>query len=285
MWSSANLSLPQGNEGLLGFAADTETQYKPALIKGLKKITSLACGTNHVLALDQKGAVFAWGSGQQNQLGRRVVERTRANGLIPREFGLPKNKIKYITCGSYHSFAVDKTGEVWAWGLNSYGQTGIGEGVGNDAAAILKPKIVKSLSGKDVICMAGGGHHSVAVTSEGECLAWGRVDGCQTGLHVDTIPQENLIDDAHGVHRIITVPTPIPDMGKVTYVDAGTDHTIAITDDGKALAWGFGENFQTGLGQTQEAEIPTHIDNTAVREEKLIWAGCGGQYSMLASHA
>lgn len=68
-----------------------------------------------------------------------------------------------------------------------------------------------------------------------------------------------------------------------TFAAAGTDTTIAITPDGQAYSWGFSENYQTGLGTSDDVETPTLIDNSAVRDEKLVWAGAGGQYSMLAS--
>ncbi|KAG9718909.1 RCC1/BLIP-II protein, partial [Aureobasidium melanogenum] len=61
----------RSNEGIFGFTADVLVQRTPMLIPGLKKIKHISCGANHVLALDATGAVFAWGSGQQNQLGRR----------------------------------------------------------------------------------------------------------------------------------------------------------------------------------------------------------------------
>ena len=207
------------------------------------------------------------------------------NGLIPREFGLPKNKVKYIECGAYHSFAVDKSGKVWAWGLNSYGETGVTEGAGDDDACVLKPTVIKSFTGKDVICMKGGAHHSLAVTAAGECFAWGRVDGGQTGIKISSLPPSSLINDERKKPRVLMVPTAVPDIGKAVFVTAGTDHSIAITDDGKAWAWGFSGTYQTGLGTLEDVETATWIDNSAVRGKKLHWAGAGGQFSMLAEYA
>ena len=283
--SVANSQCPQNNEGILGFSATSKVQQTPVLIPGLKKITSLACGENHVLAVNDKGAVFAFGSGQQNQLGRRVVERTAMNGLIPREFGLPKNKITYVACGAYHSFAIEKSGKVWTWGLNSYGETGINDGAGDDKAIIFKPMEVKALAGKGVTSMAGGQHHSLAATAQGECLVWGRCDGSQTGLELDQVNADSMIKDDSGKNRILMTPTPIPNIGKVVYVAAGSDHNIVVAEDGKAYSWGFSGTYQTGQGTTDDVNVATHIDNTAVRGKQLVWAGAGGQYSVLASYA
>ena len=276
---------PQSNEGILGFSSDIQIQRTLVRIPGLTKITSVVCGDNHVLALDTKGNVSAWGSGQQNQLGRRVVERTRMNGLIPRQFGLPRNKIRYINCGAYHSFAIDAAGRVWSWGLNNFGETGHEDDAGENEAVILKPAVIASLKGKDVVALAGGAHHSLAVTADGQCLVWGRIDGCQSGLDIADLPDDDIIRDETGTPRILMVPTPIPGLGKVVHAAAGTDTSVVVTDEGKAWSWGFSANYQTGQGTTEDVELATMIDNTAVREKKLVWSGCGGQFSMLASVA
>lgn len=256
------------------------------LLPALKKIKKIACGSNHVLALDATGAVFAWGSGQQNQLGRRVVERTKAQGLLPREFGLPRRAVKDIECGSYHSFAIDNKDSVWSWGLNNFGETGILESLGEDDAAILKPGIVEALSGKGVTCIKGGGHHSIAITGNGDCLTWGRLDGDQIGIPISEIPQENLMMDEKDRPRIVKIPTKvktIPDP--VSNVTAGSEHCLAITRNGQAYAWGFSSNYQTGLGTTEDVTVATLIDNTAVRGKKLDKAYAGGQFGILTAPA
>ena len=252
----------------------------------MKKVTKLACGANHVLALDANGAVFAWGSGQQNQLGRRVVERTKTQGLVPREFGLPKKAIRYIACGDYHSFAIDNKDRVWAWGLNNYGETGIPDNAGEDDAVVLKPEMVESLSGQAITCIQGGSHHSIAVTGTGDCLTWGRIDGHQTGIKISDLPEDATVKDQRGSPRILTVPSKVTAIdGEVAYAAAASDHCIALTKDGRAYSWGFSTNYQTGLGTTDDVEVATHIDNTATRGKKLNFATAGSQFSVLTSPA
>lgn len=267
----------------MGFSGNSLVQKTPILIPGLKKIKKIACGDNHVLALDTKGSVFAWGSGQQNQLGRRIVERTKANGLVPREFGLPKG-ITDIGVGSNHSFAIHKSGKVYTWGLNSFGETGISENAGEDEAVILHPTVIDALKGKKITHISGGAHHSIAVTEDGECLVWGRLDGFQCGLELAKLPKDQVIVDSRQNPRILTTPTVVPGI-EAAFACAGSDHCIAITKDGKAFSWGFSAVYQTGLGTSDDVEVATPIDNTAVRGKKLVWAGAGGQFSVLAGEA
>lgn len=273
---------------MIGFSPESLIQTKPTLVTGLKKIKKLVSGGNHVLALSSTGQVYAWGSGEKNQLGRRIVERTKQNGLIPREFGLPKG-ITDIGAGSYHNFALhEKTGKVYAWGLNNFGQTGIPEGVGEDEAVVLHPSVIQSLSAKGdtkVTNIDGGEHHSIAVQADGACLTWGRLDGYQAGMKVDTLPSSDTIKDERGNVRILKHPTFVPAIGDATYGCAGSRHTIAVARDGKAYSWGTNNTYQCGQGNDDDVEVATHIDNTAVRGKQLNWAGASAQFSALTALA
>jgi len=282
----------RSNEGIFGFSTDVKIAMRPVLIPDLKKITTIKAGANHALALNTNGSVFAWGSGQQNQLGRRVVERTKAEGLKPREFGLPKGAKKGIVSietGAYHSFAISKTGEVYSWGLNNFGETGISDNAGQDDAVILKPQVVESLSGKNIISIKGGGHHSLAATEDGDCLIWGRIDGHQIGIadeEIAKMPDDVLIKDDSGKPRIIAIPQKITAIkDAVVHVASSSDNNIAVTKEGKAWSWGFSANYQTGQGTIDDVVVATMIDNTAVREIKINGAEAGGQFSILTAPA
>lgn len=206
----------RSSDGILGFTEAVQIQRTPVLIPSLKSIKTLAAGANHVLALDHKGNVLAWGCGQQNQLGRRIIERNKLSSLAPQGVGLPRGKIAKVACGAYHSFAVDKDGHVWGWGLNNFGEVGVESNAGEDGAVILKPAKVESLDEFNVTGISGGGHHSIACSAKGELLAWGRVDGYQVGIDPDTLTRENAIFDERDKPRILIHPTVVP--GKYTSI-------------------------------------------------------------------
>lgn len=282
----------RSNDGIFGMTPEVKVATRPVLVADLKNIVDIKAGANHALALDNKGAVFAWGSGQQSQLGRRIVERIKVEGLKPREFGLPKGPKKGIVSietGAYHSFAISKTGDVYAWGLNNFGETGIMDNAGQDDAVIVKPQIVSVLKDKKITSIKGGGHHSLAATEDGDCLAWGRIDGHQIGIsdeEVANLPDDALIRDEHGRARILAVPQKVNAIeGFVTHVTSSSDHNIVITKEGKAWSWGFSANYQTGLGTDDDVVVATLIDNTAVREKKLNGATSGGQFSVVTAPA
>lgn len=268
----------------MGFKQGVSAQRTPVLIPELKNITTLAAGTNHILALNNKGKVFAWGAGEQNQLARRVVSRTAMGALVPREFGLQRKNIAKIGCGDYHSFAIDKSGKVYSWGLNTFGQTGVPKDEDDENNTIKTPTVVERLSDFNIKQIVGGGHHTLSVTESGQVLIWGRIDNAQGGIEVSKLNKDDLFFDENEKPRFLVKPAVLQDIDG-EFVAAATDNCLVITKGGEAYSWGFSANYQTGQGTTEDIKVATRIDNTAVRDKKLVWCGAGGQFSVLAGEA
>jgi regulator of chromosome condensation len=257
-------------------------QRKPVPVLHLTKIKSIATGNNHVVALDSKGKAYAWGTGEQNQLGRRIVERTRYSSLTPCRLAL--SKIKQIACGAFHSFAIGEDGLVYAWGSNNFGQTGITDGAGEGDAVIYTPTVVESLRPYKIRQITGGEHHSIACTDDGKLLVWGRCDEGQAGIKLENLAEQDFLFDGRGKPRILLKPTLVPGIHAVS-VAAAIDNSIAVTAEGKAYSWGFSANYRTGLGTEETVEEATLLDKGNVANKKITFAGCGGQFSILAGPA
>ncbi len=87
-------------------------------------ITSICCGCNHSLALDDEFDVFAWGDNQSGQCGV-----TDGEGTCTRKVDEPeqiefdtKTEIKYIRCGDDYSGCVSVDKDVFLWGWNGQNQ-------------------------------------------------------------------------------------------------------------------------------------------------------------------
>ncbi|KAF8847186.1 RCC1/BLIP-II [Acephala macrosclerotiorum] len=271
----------RGNDGILGFRVNDEDNQAntPELIPELKDVIDIACGTNHVLALTNKGKVFTWGAGEQNQLARRVLARSLKNGLVPREFGLGKKKIVKVGAGDYHSFVVDDRGNKFAWGLNTFGQTGV-EKESADDDYVMTPKEIVNLKDYAIKEIAGGAHHSMACTEDGKVLVWGRCDNHEAGMEIKDLPKEKVFFDEDGKAKYLEKPIELEIEG-VTVATAG-DTCMAIDKEGVAWTWGFSENYQTGLGVSDDVEEATEIENSAVKGKKIVFGGLGGQFGVLA---
>ncbi|KAI1844210.1 hypothetical protein JX266_009694 [Neoarthrinium moseri] len=268
-----------------------EVSHEPSLIPGLANITQLACGKNHAIALDQAGNVWAWGVGQKNQLGYHLFEsrqysRRLLESFQPRRVNLRRNKAKYIASGLEHSFAVDQKDNVWAWGLNRFGQAGYAKDAGSDNVCLPYPMKIAGLSGKGVTVLSGGADHSAAVTVDGQCLVWGRIDGGQLGVELD---DKQLQDDTltrrddRGLPRICLRPVAVPNIGATVYVSCGTGHTIFVNTEGRAYGAGFGSLGQLGIASKDDAKVAERITGAAVKDKTLTWCGAVGLFSMVAA--
>ncbi|TGJ77592.1 hypothetical protein E0Z10_g10679 [Xylaria hypoxylon] len=279
----------QGNNR---FGYDTDgniiaTQETPIHIRGLPKITQIVCGDNHTLALDTKGDIWAWGYNEQNQFGRHLFGRQQ-DSFVPSQVRVCRGNAKYIASGPYHSFAIDRQDNVWAWGANSYGQAGDPKSAGGDSAVLRAPVKIQPLCQKKVTTLAGGAHHSAAVTAGGQCFVWGRIDAGQLGVVFtpEQIQDENSIRcDDRGKPRICLRPTTVPNVEQAVDVACGTDHTLFINKSGAAYSSGFGFQGQLGLGSSDDVEVAALIKAKTVRDRCLIRTGAGGNGSIVADIA
>lgn len=107
-----------------------------------------------------------------------------------------------------HSFAVDASGALYGWGLNSAHQTGVGTAASDEP--VLKPTRVRALpEGERVAEVACGYAHSVALTETNRVFIWGDNRFSQAGRPAATAPiaepHEIIVDG----ERIASVGTRV----------------------------------------------------------------------------
>ncbi|MCM1297470.1 MAG: hypothetical protein NC311_18175, partial [Muribaculaceae bacterium] len=136
-------------------------------------------GEHFALALKADGTVWAWGDNTYGQLG----DGTSGSGAYeysPVQVRAANGNdylrgIADIAAGAYHSFAISApdavTGEVtvWAWGLNSNGQLGIGNTSNQRYPVAVNTSNVTG----HIVQISGGYNHSLAVTDVGYAYGWG----------------------------------------------------------------------------------------------------------------
>ncbi|TFL05845.1 regulator of chromosome condensation 1/beta-lactamase-inhibitor protein II [Pterulicium gracile] len=282
----------RGNEGQLGFSSGLAHQLEPIDILSAKlahgeKVTAVAPGANHLVVLTTSGHIFTWGAGEQGQLGRRIIERRKINGTAPERIllGTKSLKAKLIGTGQYHSFAVDEDGDVWAWGLNSMGQTGTGRSRESDAE-VPTPVIVKALMKKnlskgddedEVVRIEGGEHHTLFLTRKGHVYACGRADGGQLGLGEEHAALEQYKDFVDEPTRVVI---PDEEEDPIVLISVGSHNNLAVTRDGALFGWGQGPQGELGLGEEEEVFEPTVIVRRTGGAFKAVKVSCGGQHSV-----
>ena len=164
-------------------------------IKALKKkkggIQKICSGANHTLVL-AGGIVHAMGDADNANLGRKVsVRRGYTGGLILESVeGRPKKNTQTIDiwAGGSHSFLLRQIStsqgshtRLYGWGMNNWGQLGVGS-IENK----MHPTEIKL--GKEIISVAAGENHTIALTGEGEVYGWGSNQYFQLGVPKSDIP-------------------------------------------------------------------------------------------------
>ncbi|ORY08112.1 RCC1/BLIP-II protein [Basidiobolus meristosporus CBS 931.73] len=273
-------------EGILGFAKGQEVQATltllEPLVKAKVKVVDVSAGVDHVLALTSTGDVYGWGNGQQNQLGRRIIERRKINGLRPEKLGL-KNIVK-IGTGSYHSFAIDQDGRVYAWGLNNFHQCGLEPEDGGNEEIVPAPTLIEAFEDIKIKQIIGGEHHSLALTEAGEVYGFGRSDSSQLGLPANLAAQDE--DGNEASHKkAVGTPTKIPDLPAIKFIACGSNHNLALTTDGNVYSWGFGESLALGNGVEEDVETPIKVEGQKIADVRILAIGAGGQHSVLLGAA
>ncbi|EJD52432.1 RCC1/BLIP-II [Auricularia subglabra TFB-10046 SS5] len=296
-------------DGLLGFdsgAPGPTRQFTPQVMPDLARyrFVSVACGQDHVLALTTTGLVFSWGNGEDSQLGRRILDRRRRNALMADRLAL--RHIVYIAAGHNTSFAMDKDGVVYAWGLNGYGQTGVDPEDGGDENVIEHPTRVKALhpfvlGGRRVAQIVSANAHTLWRLEDGTLYGCGRNDEAQLGL-APNHPQAAEGRVRTPVHiRLPDPPTESdpnpalpafsakdatgPQANKVVSMAASGWHNLAVSDAGNVYCWGWGANHQLALGPSAEKQVvPTMIKNTALNSGwKILDVATGSHHGILVA--
>jgi alpha-tubulin suppressor-like RCC1 family protein len=213
-----------------------DSRTRPAPVIGLGNIKQIAVGDAHGLALRADGAVFVWGANGAGQLG---------NGKAGGQFGTPfrvaaLGPVVAVAAGAEFSLALGADGRVFAWGDNVAGQLGLGN---LDARTV--PTAIPGL--QDVAVIGAGAQHALAVRRDGAVYAWGNNKDGQLGL--EGAPGGD-VENAVTPRRVTGF-----DGVRVTALDGGRFHTIALLDDGSVRTAG-----ASNIGQAGSNAPVDHFD-------------------------
>jgi regulator of chromosome condensation len=254
----------------------------------------VACGSNHVLVLTAGGEVYAWGDGEQGQLGRKILERTKIHGVTPAKvvIGGRNKRFKVIGAGFFTSYAVDTDGNVYSWGLNNAGQTGTNDNYDDEELVVTAPKLVpelspSELSGETVVQIVGGEKHVLFRTSGGRVFSCGLAVGGQLGLadsHRSIVERKKLLKGADIDYIIkpseIAFPVDVK-TDPIVHVEVGIRNNLAISKDGALYSWGEGNQGELGLGEDEtNATTPQVVVRRSGGSWKAVGAACGGQHTI-----
>jgi alpha-tubulin suppressor-like RCC1 family protein len=217
----------------------------------LRGVVSVAAGGNHSLALLRNGAIYAWGENRFGQVGDGTTEN-RDYAVLVGGNGIA------IAAGAYHSLASvsAENGWVWDWGRNSSGQLGNGENKGPETCESGEPcsKGPRPINLHEVVAVAGGEAHSLALLQSGKVKAWGKGSEGQLGNDETLEKNQPVAVCAPGA-----TASPCEELSGVTAIAAGANHSLAVLKSTMVNAWGLNSSGQLGNDTTKNSTLPVVV--------------------------
>ena len=224
--------------------------------EGLQAV-QVAVKWSFIMALDKKGTIYAWGYNDYGQLGNGTSDSSYTNQPTPVQYpgktGQPF-QAKQISAGSWSALAIDTTDTVWAWGWNNRGQLGNGSTANRQYSPVRVQDPTGTNQGFQASQICTGTNHTLAIDKEGTAWAWGdngngrlgngTVKNARTPTQIKGFLQQNNADAGFKAARI----------------SAGSQHSLAIGQDGNAYSWGDNQYGQLGTGNdTAQSSNPTPV--------------------------
>jgi alpha-tubulin suppressor-like RCC1 family protein len=153
----------------------------PAALPGGRSAVAVRAGGAHTCALLEGGDVACWGTNNGGQLGlgdrdRRGDDKSRPPAIV--ELG-PGRKAVALALGADHSCALFASpAELRCWGLNLFGQLGLGDDANrgdapSEAVGALPPLDLGEAPADPVVAVTAGLEHTCALFASGTVKCWG----------------------------------------------------------------------------------------------------------------
>jgi alpha-tubulin suppressor-like RCC1 family protein len=248
-----------------------DKQLKPA-------ITAVSKGQTHSMALMGDGTVMSWGSAGSNGNGTLANQYTPAPVLDVDGVGIlgayPKSPIVAVSGGGSNdltadlSLALDKSGQVFAWGGNALG--GLSQPLTTTISLI--PVKVNGLPPIRAIAAGHGFGLALADDGTGNVWAWGRGSNGQLGNGVTPLPNWTFNEATSQITpaRVLSADRVTPLTGVTAIAVGAVANSFVIQGANRALL-AFGANDQPqsnvpggalGIGSVINQSFPVPVMDT-----------------------
>jgi alpha-tubulin suppressor-like RCC1 family protein len=220
----------------------------------------VSAGGGHSLLLRPDGSVLSWGDESNGVLGNgQNIFGGGGNRRPTAIAGL--TRIAQVSARQFHSLALRSDGTVLAWGSNGNAILG----VGSETGVFSTP--VKVLGLNDIVAVAAGEEHSLALRRDGAVLAWGSNALGQLGLGNSGVAAQA---------QAVVIPGLVGQA-----IAAGYDHSLVLLTNGRVVAFGNNGDGQLGVGlnDTTTRFVPTDVPTLANKGVKQL---AGGEFHSLA---
>ena len=187
-------------------------------VEGLINAVQVTSGRNFSIVLLGDKTLKGWGQNDDGQLGAD----TTALQLTPIAVENVSDVV-IVEAGVNHVLALNDNGQVLSWGKNDGGQLGLDDKESRQQAEVIESELLV-----DVVQLAAGEKHSLALLSNGSVVGWGDNSLYQLGLSdMTTALTPVVISDSSGAP-----------LRNIAHIAAGDNFSVAMTNDGRILTWG-----------------------------------------------
>ncbi len=216
----------------------------------LPRLVRLAQGDGFGLGIAEDGSLLSWGRNERGQRGVGHLEPVSGYSRVA------DGPFRALGTARSTAFAIDEEGALWSFGSNEHGATGLGVSEG-------------------VPCP---GEYVRATCEDGSSCPSGRCERFGGSNSLRCVPPEA---------RCVTLPARVETGAPVLQVAGGWHHAVAITAEGKALAWGLDDLHQAGTVEAATTgcecverpapiELPRGLEDTRFQQ-----VAAGGRYALL----
>lgn len=209
----------------------------PVQVSGLTNIVDIDAGSQHSLAVDSSGNVYAWGANTSGQLGDNSTTDSFSPVQVTNTAGTGVfGAAVAVNAGGNSSLVINEAGSLYGFGNNSADQLGLAS-----AEYDTPQQILTSVSDADI-----SGFSSVVLRNDGTVYHMGDVFS-------------GIADGGGNPIAGYSTPTQVAGLSDMVEVRTNGVTTFATDVDGFTYAWGQNSYAQAGTNSTTDVTTPTLI--------------------------
>jgi alpha-tubulin suppressor-like RCC1 family protein len=190
--------------------------------------------------------VYVWGNNAYGRIGNGASSGSIASPYTPTFYNSSIVAVNEtfidVTCGMYHSMALNKAGQVYTWGGSSTAVL-----ARTTSPPYIPVRVTDVLSLKRVVGIAATSDSSTVLCDDGTIFSWGLNTAGE--LADGTTTQRTL--PYNGPKSLNGLP--------LTVLQSGFQTTYVSLADGSLFAWGSNTNGEIGIGSTINQTNPVNV--------------------------
>jgi alpha-tubulin suppressor-like RCC1 family protein len=195
------------------------------------KPTAITDGSSGTVLAIYDNKIWGWGDNRYSQ-----IDGTSAKTAFSTPTVVTEGSFSQVSNNNWYGLALSTSGELYEWGrVDTWSYTPN------------EPTKIPGIS--NIVKIAVGAEHALALTADGSVYAWGKNSQGQVGVNP-------------AFAGLSTVPQLIPGFTGVKDIQATGLRSMALKDDGTVWVWGRSVNNELGYTTTTPVKQPTNLTAT-----------------------